>query len=114
MRHLHIHFLAGLVPAPLDELFISIEMFVIITIVRRLELHFIIVLLGGLVGLPFSSESFDDALGLRGLGRVRVGVDEVDDLRVVSWCRRDSSPSCLLYTSPSPRDRQKSRMPSSA
>ena len=26
----------------------------------------------------------------------------------------DSSSSCLLYTSPSPRDRQKSRMPSSA
>ena len=26
----------------------------------------------------------------------------------------DMSPSCLLYTSPSPRDRQKSRMPSSA
>ena len=26
----------------------------------------------------------------------------------------DSSDSCLLYTSPSPRDRQKSRMPSSA
>ena len=26
----------------------------------------------------------------------------------------DSSRSCLLYTSPSPRDRQKSRMPSSA
>ena len=25
-----------------------------------------------------------------------------------------SHPSCLLYTSPSPRDRQKSRMPSSA
>ena len=25
-----------------------------------------------------------------------------------------SKPSCLLYTSPSPRDRQKSRMPSSA
>ena len=24
------------------------------------------------------------------------------------------SPNCLLYTSPSPRDRQKSRMPSSA
>ena len=29
----------------------------------------------------------------------------------VSW---DSRNSCLLYTSPSPRDRQKSRMPSSA
>ena len=27
---------------------------------------------------------------------------------------RDRSQSCLLYTSPSPRDRQKSRMPSSA
>ena len=26
----------------------------------------------------------------------------------------DASGSCLLYTSPSPRDRQKSRMPSSA
>ena len=27
---------------------------------------------------------------------------------------KDSIPACLLYTSPSPRDRQKSRMPSSA
>ena len=27
---------------------------------------------------------------------------------------RDVTPICLLYTSPSPRDRQKSRMPSSA
>src|SRR5665213_3569377 len=27
----------------------------------------------------------------------------------IAWCQ-----SCLLYTSPSPRDRQKSRMPSSA
>ena len=26
----------------------------------------------------------------------------------------DMHPNCLLYTSPSPRDRQKSRMPSSA
>ena len=28
--------------------------------------------------------------------------------------RRGHNMSCLLYTSPSPRDRQKSRMPSSA
>ena len=28
--------------------------------------------------------------------------------------RSCQTPSCLLYTSPSPRDRQKSRMPSSA
>ena len=27
---------------------------------------------------------------------------------------RDDTKTCLLYTSPSPRDRQKSRMPSSA
>ena len=30
------------------------------------------------------------------------------------FCLREMQPSCLLYTSPSPRDRQKSRMPSSA
>ena len=29
-------------------------------------------------------------------------------------CRNDKGRVCLLYTSPSPRDRQKSRMPSSA
>ena len=28
--------------------------------------------------------------------------------------RKNRTTSCLLYTSPSPRDRQKSRMPSSA
>ena len=31
-----------------------------------------------------------------------------------NFALRQSSPACLLYTSPSPRDRQKSRMPSSA
>ena len=36
--------------------------------------------------------------------------DIVNETRYVSA----TSPSCLLYTSPSPRDRQKSRMPSSA
>ena len=29
-------------------------------------------------------------------------------------CAEDGEQACLLYTSPSPRDRQKSRMPSSA
>ena len=29
-------------------------------------------------------------------------------------CDKDNHTDCLLYTSPSPRDRQKSRMPSSA
>ena len=31
-----------------------------------------------------------------------------------AWIRRIMVNTCLLYTSPSPRDRQKSRMPSSA
>ena len=31
-----------------------------------------------------------------------------------SMLRKDRMEACLLYTSPSPRDRQKSRMPSSA
>ena len=35
---------------------------------------------------------------------------------VVEWSKEESrlGGACLLYTSPSPRDRQKSRMPSSA
>jgi hypothetical protein len=33
---------------------------------------------------------------------------------VVAWPRQASIGSCLLYTSPSPRDRTRSRMPSSA
>ena len=35
-------------------------------------------------------------------------------VRQIAWHMRGSVHSCLLYTSPSPRDRQKSRMPSSA
>ena len=34
--------------------------------------------------------------------------DEAQVVALLDWC------GCLLYTSPSPRDRQKSRMPSSA
>ena len=34
------------------------------------------------------------------------------ELTFMNFC--DNNNSCLLYTSPSPRDRQKSRMPSSA
>ena len=33
---------------------------------------------------------------------------------LVEMIRRQNSMNCLLYTSPSPRDREKSRMPSSA
>ena len=46
-----------------------------------------------------------------------VGQDDTRDARILAekWANiRSRRNSCLLYTSPSPRDRQKSRMPSSA
>ena len=39
----------------------------------------------------------------------KAGIEKSDDVLVINGYY-----SCLLYTSPSPRDRQKSRMPSSA
>ena len=44
---------------------------------------------------------------------VKHGFYQFDEIKVVSAGERDPD-ACLLYTSPSPRDRQKSRMPSSA
>ena len=45
------------------------------------------------------------------------GAASVYDVRVETLakiCKPQKTKYCLLYTSPSPRDRQKSRMPSSA
>ena len=42
---------------------------------------------------------------------VEIGIDPES---ILDKNNKDKSMSCLLYTSPSPRDRQKSRMPSSA
>ena len=55
----------------------------------------------------------------------KVGIDEAERVSELDHImsvisehvgsrKRSKSNSCLLYTSPSPRDRQKSRMPSSA
>eukprot|EP01015_Nassula_variabilis_P030390 TRINITY_DN6678_c0_g1_i1.p3 TRINITY_DN6678_c0_g1~~TRINITY_DN6678_c0_g1_i1.p3 ORF type:complete len:108 (+),score=57.82 TRINITY_DN6678_c0_g1_i1:13-336(+) len=41
-------------------------------------------------------------------------LDKSSSLIVCMQGRAEDSDDCLLYTSPSPRDRQKSRMPSSA
>ena len=42
-------------------------------------------------------------------------VDEAEVIRLPSFLQLlDLPPACLLYTSPSPRDRTRSRMPSSA
>ena len=64
--------------------------------------------------------------------RERKDVQNIDLMNLAGFCRNclskwyreeaekkginisDPDASCLLYTSPSPRDRQKSRMPSSA
>ena len=46
-------------------------------------------------------------LGNGAMGEVYLGIDP-------SIGREVAIKTCLLYTSPSPRDRQKSRMPSSA
>ena len=46
----------------------------------------------------------------RGKWNLEVTKETVQDLEVTY----NSPAACLLYTSPSPRDRQKSRMPSSA
>ena len=45
------------------------------------------------------------------LNPAAVRQENVNEESLPAWARPNS---CLLYTSPSPRDRQKSRMPSSA
>ena len=79
-------------------------------------------------GFDFQRKAWFDRLG--GLGYTRVPAlllepAEPDgfwlwmanlraDLTARKFAIHSQNPSCLLYTSPSPRDRQKSRMPSSA
>ena len=78
------------------------------------------------------ANSFTELEGARGVDTFVIGsstyaivVSEVDDgiqivdisdptALVAKDAETDGANSCLLYTSPSPRDRQKSRMPSSA
>ena len=58
----------------------------------------------------YNSAVWPVQLLLVGFGVLIVGAA----LRPRPWSSRLASWICLLYTSPSPRDRQKSRMPSSA
>ena len=48
------------------------------------------------------------------LRRIQLLVCDVDGVLTDGGLHYDEAGRCLLYTSPSPRDRQKSRMPSSA
>ena len=63
--------------------------------------------------------SFWETIPWKGDGRALWSYIKKHDVRILSaYSSSDSNclpgKSCLLYTSPSPRDRQKSRMPSSA
>ena len=57
----------------------------------------------------FTWEEYLNKVRSASLGFYELGVREGDKVAIHSEYRH-----CLLYTSPSPRDRQKSRMPSSA
>ena len=72
--------------------------------------------------LPPNQESTDQALRLLLLaiagpnyaGALKEGnvAQQID--RCLTWVKAEASEACLLYTSPSPRDTNPSRMPSSA
>ena len=57
----------------------------------------------------FASKNFNETVE----AAIRLGIDARKSDQAVRGAPRTAW-SCLLYTSPSPRDRQKSRMPSSA
>ena len=64
--------------------------------------------------MSVNSMSTDNSFGL-----MRIGLATAEDIRRWSYGEVKKPETinyrtCLLYTSPSPRDRQKSRMPSSA
>ena len=70
------------------------------------------------VAISFAENSKKDAFEIGGRGELQLGV-LVETMRREGYELTVSRPHvvykiCLLYTSPSPRDRQKSRMPSSA
>ena len=58
-------------------------------------------------GGKYDSKAFKKAVGLNGVGTKAVNA-------LSDYFKVESTRDCLLYTSPSPRDRTRSRMPSSA
>ena len=71
-----------------------------------MDVYPVVIIGAGPVGLTAAID-----LATRGISSVVLDDNNVVSTgsRAICWAKR-----CLLYTSPSPRDRQKSRMPSSA
>ena len=84
---------------------------------------------GNITGMPRGTKTIYDRT--KGGHAPRAGIVASKDMNLTAmdnWCKKDCAVAlakingrhtvlislCLLYTSPSPRDRQKSRMPSSA
>ena len=68
--------------------------------------------LGFLPDIPFATPNISDSIIRAKLNRLKSSVPVI--ARFNFPLTQKSEEACLLYTSPSPRDRQKSRMPSSA
>ena len=98
----------ALPPGTKDDYYLAQLKFGLDKVFREFQTDFVFYLAGA---DPFEG----DRLGL--LSMTKKGLRERDEL-VINYCRDQEIPValsiCLLYTSPSPRDRQKSRMPSSA
>ena len=68
----------------------------------------------GLLANTFAIESFMDELAIRAkVDPVQFRLDQIQD-DDTGYRLKEVIKACLLYTSPSPRDRTRSRMPSSA
>ena len=63
----------------------------------------------------FSKQASDSNFSVRGIDKLPYYGELIEDWRITNLSYEELlTNNCLLYTSPSPRDRQKSRMPSSA
>ena len=62
--------------------------------------------------LRITNEYVDKQTGNIRMSNIRTEINGLTDIQ--EYCKTNSLMSCLLYTSPSPRDRTRSRMPSSA
>ena len=75
----------------------------------------IIICGAGRVGFTISKLLSEQGHSITVIDQSSEDIQKINDaLDVKAIVGKATYPSCLLYTSPSPRDRQKSRMPSSA